>query len=367
MPQHRYEQLIIERGQLNHSWEEFIATDSTISNLNENLIWKIVNEGVRADRLPATTLREELSQVLDNFNLTKDGQLLNAAMVVFGKKLFPKYAECQLKMARFKGVNRHEFLDSDLVYGNIFELLQRGEQFFKLHLPVAAKIVVGNFQRVEISLLPFSALREALLNALCHNDYSVHGGSISLAIYDDRLELINAGKLLPGITIEKIKRGCSKLRNKIIAGVLYRCKYIEAWGRGIKSIIEACLEANVPPPKFEIDDLEFKIIFKFSHNITPKISMLDKGIKLSPSQKKILEILNNTDALPLKEIAAKLPQMPAERTLRHEMSKLRKLGLVTSKGSTKSTVWLIDNSAIIRYYNFGIANQPFGGFFLTAY
>jgi ATP-dependent DNA helicase RecG len=81
MPQHRYEQLIVERGQLNHTWEEFIAIDCTVNNLDENLVWKIVNEGVRADRLPATALREELSQVLDNFNLTKDGQLLNAAMV----------------------------------------------------------------------------------------------------------------------------------------------------------------------------------------------------------------------------------------------------------------------------------------------
>jgi len=136
------------------------------------------------------------------------------------------------------------------------------------------------------------------------------------------LELINAGKLLQGITIEKIKRGCSKLRNKIIAGVLYKCKYIEAWSRGIKSIIEACLEANAPPPEFEVDDLEFKIIFKFPHNIIPKISTFDKDSRLPLLQKKILRILNDGDSLPLKDIAIKLPQKIVARKLRYETLKV---------------------------------------------
>lgn len=343
MSQHRYEQLIRERGQLNHSWEEFIASDCTIANLDENLVWKVINEGVRVDRLPATSLKENLNQVLANLNLIKDGQLINAAMVMFGKNLFPRYAQCQLKMARFKGIDRHEFLDSDLIYGNIFELLNRGEQFYKKHLPVAAKIVGSNFQRIETPLIPFPAIREALLNALCHSDYRDSSGSISLAIYNDRLELINEGKLLPGITLEKIKRGCSKLRNKIIAGVLYKCKYIEAWGRGIKDIINICRQANIPAPKFKTDDLEFKVTFRFPHSITPKITLSNENIKLSALQKEILEILNTTTALSFKEIAAKLPHKLDIRTLRYEISKLRKLSLVISKGTTKNTVWLLND------------------------
>jgi ATP-dependent DNA helicase RecG len=271
-----------------------------------------------------------------------DNGHFTAAMAVFGKKLFPKYAQCQLKMARFKGMDRREFLDSDLVYGNIFELFNRGEQFCKRHLPISAKIVEGNYQRVETPLLPFNAIREALLNSLCHNDYSFPSGSINLAIYDDRLELINEGKLLQGVTIEKIKRGCSKLRNKIIAGVLYKCKYIEAWGRGIKSIIEACREANVPPPEFDVDDIEFKIIFKFPHNITPEIVTPDKGLKFTPRQKEILEILSSAGTLPLKDIAAKLSQKIDERKLRYELSKLRKVELINFKGTTKGAVWFVN-------------------------
>lgn len=125
--------------------------------------------------------------------------------------------------------------------------------------------------------------------------------------------MINShGGLPPGVTIEKIKRGCSKLRNKIIAGVLYKCKYIEAWGRGIKSIIETCLEANVPAPEFEVDDIEFKITFKFPHNITPEVVVSGKDVKLTLRQKQILEILHSIDAVPLKDVAIKLPQIPEE-------------------------------------------------------
>lgn len=114
-----------------------------------------------------------------------------------------------------------------------------------------------------------------------------------------------------------------------------------------QNITEACLESNIPLPEFEVDDIEFKVTFRFPHSITTEIAKLDnQSIRLSPLQKKILEILNNEGFLPLKGIAAKLPQMLAERTLRHEMFKLRALGLVASKGLTKSTVWLIDDSAI---------------------
>lgn len=73
--------------------------------------------------------------------------------------------------------------------------------------------------------------------------------------------------------------------------------------------------------------------------------------------------MNNAGSLPIKNIAAKLPQVSAERTLRHEMSKLRKRGLVTSNGSTKSTVWLLDDSATIRQLQFWVCGQGLGSFF----
>ena len=77
-------------------------------------------------------------------------------------------------------------MDIDLAYGNAFELMEKGMLFVRRHLPLAAKIEPGRLERVETPLIPFDAVREALYNAFCHRDYSISGGSINLAIYDDR-------------------------------------------------------------------------------------------------------------------------------------------------------------------------------------
>lgn len=160
--------------------------------------------------------------------------------------------------------------------------------------------------------------------------------------------MYNHGSLPPGVTIEKIKHGFSKPRNHRIAEVLHKCGYIETWGRGIQNIIELCKKANVPEPEFFADNLEFKVTFKFPHNIAPEVIAIDKNIKLTARQKEILAILSNAGSLSLKDITKKLSHVPAERTLRHEMSKLSALGLVSSKGTTKDKVWFIKDSAIIR-------------------
>ena len=187
----------------------------------------------------------------------------NAAVALFGKRFLPDYPQCQIKMARFKGLDRNEFMDNEQLYGNIFELIDRAILFVNRHLPVAAKIVPGKLERVETPLIPPDAIREAITNACCHRNYSIHGGSIKLAIYDDRFELTNSGGLLPGITLEQIKKGLSELRNPLIGDILFRCRVIESWGRGIKGIIKKCKKAGDPEPEFDCDESYFQVTFRF--------------------------------------------------------------------------------------------------------
>jgi len=249
-------------------------------------------------------------------------------------------------MARFKGTTRHEFLDSDLVYGNAFDLLEKGMSFAKKHLPIAAKIEPGKLERTETPIIPFDAIREALINAICHRDYSIYQGSIGLAIYDDRMELFNNGGLLPDATLEKIKTGFSLLRNPIIANVFYRCKLIEMWGRGIGEIINRCKVAGDPEPEFVIDPAEFKIIFKFPFSLKPAIiSVGEDVIKPSSRQQEIIKILTNSKELTTKEIMDQLEESLSERTLRRDLLALKKLGIVASRGSTHRAVWFLLNKS----------------------
>jgi len=97
-------------------------------------------------------------------------------------------------------------------------------------------------------------LREAITNALCHRDYSFSGGSTSFAIYDDRIEIWNYGILPPGLSVNDLgDLNQSIPRNRRMANILYYHKLFESWGRGIRLIIDGCIEAGYPSPIYSIN------------------------------------------------------------------------------------------------------------------
>ena len=98
---------------------------------------------------------------------------------------------------------------------------------------------------------PTAALREALVNAICHRDYSIPGGAVNVAIYDDRTEIWSDGILPFGLKTEDLKREhTSHPRNPYITDVFYRRGLIEQWGRGTQKIVELCVKAGHPEPEF---------------------------------------------------------------------------------------------------------------------
>src|SRR6202043_2595957 len=108
---------------------------------------------------------------------------------------------------------------------------RRVDAFHPAEHPHRWPLRAGKLERQDIPLYPPLALREALVNALCHRDYSIAGGAIFVAIYDDRLEVISLGLLPPGITVADLKQDhASLLRNPLIAGVFYRRGLIEQSG-----------------------------------------------------------------------------------------------------------------------------------------
>jgi ATP-dependent DNA helicase RecG len=90
-------------------------------------------------------------------------------------------------MARFRGTSKSDFEDNRQVRANAFTLLQRAQQFLRQHLPIASRARSEEIEREDTPLYPMEALREALANAICHRDYGLGGGSVGVAIYDNRL------------------------------------------------------------------------------------------------------------------------------------------------------------------------------------
>ena len=175
-----------------------------LSDLDENEIRKTARMGVAEGRLPESTDVNDIIGLLDGFKVRKDGALRNAAAVLFCKE-DTDYMQCLLRLARFKGKDNQIFIDNKQITGNIFRLIDAGMAFCFNHLSLSG--VINGTYREEHLEIPAKALREALVNALVHRLYVKRGSSVSLAIYDDRVEIINPGTFPSYLTMAELRAG----------------------------------------------------------------------------------------------------------------------------------------------------------------
>lgn len=104
---------------------------------------------------------------------------------------------------------------------------------------------------------------------MCHRQFRTSGGSVSIAVYDDRVEIENPGTLPLGWSIEKLKsEHGSDPQNPLIATVLYKRKMLESWGRGISLIMDECRKAGLPEPEFKADSSQVKLIFRYKEPLS---------------------------------------------------------------------------------------------------
>ena len=252
MPRDEYERRLVERLHATRRWEnEPVAEGVSIHDLDAEEIQITLDNAIRLGRLEAPGRRDTKS-ILRGLELIRDGYLLNAAISLYGKndRLKSLYPQMSIRLARFRGLNRlADFSDNRQYWGHAFALLRRAESFLMDHVPIAGRVVSGKMIREDRPWYPPRAMREALANALCHRDYTIPGGAVAVAMYDDHLEITNPGGLHFGITPEKLtKPHESKPWNPIIANVFYRTGIIERWGSGTLNIIDWCIEnGNLPP------------------------------------------------------------------------------------------------------------------------
>lgn len=337
MPQAKYERLLLERAHGRRRWENAEAEGYHVEDMDEEEVLRTMRVGVERRRIPESAERDPRG-FLSRLKLLSDGAPLNAAVVLFGKRFMPEFPQCELRMARFRGDDKSAFLDERQARGHLFGLLDEAILFLERHLPVTGSVEPGSLERTETMAFPPDALREALVNAFCHRDYSIPGGSVRLAIYDDMLEIWSDGGLPPGITVDDLGRDHpSVLRNPIIADVLYRRGLVERWGRGTQRIIELCLEGGHPHPEFVERSGSVGVRF-LSRGYTAPLRI---AYDLSDRQREILDIVSSIDEIPFRRIRERMSDPPADRTVRGDLSFLKGVGLIDSKGFGRGAVWFL--------------------------
>lgn len=334
MPQPEYERRLLERAHPQQRWENQPAHRHRIADLDEEEILRAVRDAHYAGRLESDVMNPV--EALRKLNLVEGDQPNQAAVVAFAKDPLPDYPQCALRMARFRGVTKTEFLDQRQLTGNAFVLLHEAELFLRRHLPVRGRFESGRMERIDEPLFPPLALREALVNALCHRDYAIYGGAIYVAVYDDRVEIISSGSLPFGLTVDDLKREHqSRPRNPYLAEVFYRRGLIELWGRGTLKIVELCRLAGHPEPEFAQQAGDLVVRFLPSGYVPPHRVSHD----LTERQRRLLQILSNGEKWKASDINSQLPDLLPTRTLRNDLVLLRELGLIDSSGRGPGARW----------------------------
>lgn len=399
MPHDMYDERIRAHEPKAYSWENMIGEGVTLADMDEGKIRNGIRRGIDGGRIPEIALTEPIRDILAKWKLLKNGIPTNGAVLLFSKNI-DEYPNFRLRMARFVGTDKNMFRDNQRAEGNFFELLQAGIDFCFKHLSLSGRITSKSLEREEHLEVPIDALREALINALCHRWWEQHNLTISLAIYDDRIEIASPGQFPRQITPENIKEPHESFPHNLnVAEALFRMTYLENWGSGAKRIIDACRIQNVEEPTWSDHGGFITVTFKrpsykndtygnlsgnvvskegnVAPNVTPNqnyvaLSMPQAGHKQgtstiesttestksaiestietlltskdflnSTTEQKIIELLKLDGSLTLDQLSSILNM--SRKGVQKAIDRLKVKEILTREGSTKAGRWIVNN------------------------
>ncbi|MET3501241.1 ATP-dependent DNA helicase RecG [Mucilaginibacter rubeus] len=191
----------------------------------------------------------EIDKFLISQNLSENGQLTNAAVLLFGKRPVKFLPQASVRVTVFKSTKTSdEYLYDKVFDDNIFENIRKITSFFDVNISTHSKFNKDQWTRMDTTF-PRFALREALLNAIIHRDYSSLASSCLVAFYPDRMEISNYGKLPEELKIADLKTNHLSLpRNPDIAQLCFITGWIEKIGRGTLKILEDCNDKGLVVP-----------------------------------------------------------------------------------------------------------------------
>jgi ATP-dependent DNA helicase RecG len=202
---------------------------------------------------------ESPQTVLEKIGLVHDSKPTWAAILLFGKDP-QRYLSQATMHCGFFDTDEISVLDDRMARGTIPEQVNDAMEFIRKNIRVAF-VMTGEPERKQVWDYPVEALREAVVNAICHRDYTI-SSAVEIRILRDSLKVWSPGRLASGITLpELFTSHASVLRNKGIAQVLYDIGWIERWGGGIQKMRTASADAGLPEPVFR-EDQGFSVIFR---------------------------------------------------------------------------------------------------------
>lgn len=245
-------------GKIGKRWDGVEMPNVSFHDLKADAIQRFRNKAHKSRRVDEGILNDSKEVLLDDLQLIENGFLKRAAILLFHPNPEKFVQGAFIKIGYFRTDDDLAFQDE--IHGSLMEQIEKAEDILRTKYFVYT-IEYEGISRIEKPPFPEKAIREALLNAIAHKDYS-DPNPIQISVYADHIIFWNPGQLPDNWTVETLKiKHASKPFNPSIANALFRCGDIEAWGRGtLKMINDAILNKSLPP-EFQTTSNEISITF----------------------------------------------------------------------------------------------------------
>jgi ATP-dependent DNA helicase RecG len=311
-------------------WERLAAPGLEVADLDASEVTRTADEA-RRTRNYAFREPGDPTAVLNDLGLVQSGLLTNAADVLFTKNPSTRLPQTRIRATVYATDKGGDFQDDRLFEGHAFSLLDQVFAFVSQHVQVAVEFSAAKLARNDRPQYPFAALREGLINAIVHRDYSAFSGGMAVSIYPTRIEVWNTGRLPDGLRVSDLKKDHPSLpANPDMAHVFYLRQVIERVGRGTLKILEDCKTAGLRLPQWKQSGSGITLVF-FGRAHTPR---------LNRRQQSLLEELQPGDVVQPGEYYARMETSVSQRQAQRDLSGLESGGWLRKEGEGPSTVYV---------------------------
>jgi ATP-dependent DNA helicase RecG len=258
-----------------------------------------------------------------------------AADVLFAKNPALRHPQTRVRVTRFTSDKSGDaYLDDRMLQGPLVKVFEQAFEILSQHVRWEARFQSGEVRRTDRPEYPFEALREGLVNAFAHRDYSGFSGGVTVGIYPSRIEIWNSGHFPAGLQPSDLKKNHPSLpTNPDIAHVFYLRGLMERIGRGGQLIINACQDHSLPTPKWfdRPTGVTLTIFGRSVHEAEP--------LSTNPRQRALLAQLGRGDHIRPGEYHKRFAMEVSDRQARRDLVELEKAGLLLRIGKGAGTVF----------------------------
>jgi len=318
-----------------------VCDGATLRDIDKSRVTAFVETAEAVGRLKLKGSRAPKA-ILQNFNLLRDGQPTNAAILLFGKNPRQFFNNVQLHCLHFHGTEKRKPIASQQPYeGTLVEVIDEAVEFVLGKLDRRVGTHAESTQAPVTFEIPRSVILEAIVNAVAHRNYD-HNGFVQVIVFADRVEVWNPGELPPGLTPDILRQPHGPIpRNPLIAEPLFRTKYAEKVGTGTTDMIADCRAAGLPEPDFEQRGPHF-VVTLWRDWLTPEVIAT---LNLNDRQQRVLIHLKTAGRIGNTEYQELLGV--AKRTAHRDLTELVERGILKKLGTTgKGTAYVLRKGAI---------------------